>query len=147
MSFIDQITVTRSDLYTVKIDSGDIQRVTFNGSEGWGYDDLKMSPDGQQILHDPSARDPRAFVLDIQTLKVSQVFDYNEFKEIYPELVNEQFGANWSPDGSGIIFSMTKSEYDIYANLYRLDFQTKQITQLTNAPGHEMSADWWAPSN
>lgn len=142
-SLIDQSTVSRSDLYTVHIESGDIQRITYNGSDGWIYDDINVSPDGLQILHGTWARDPRAFILDVQTLGVSRALDYAKYKEVYPELVDEQFGANWSPDGNAIVFSMTTD--DIYTDLYVLDFQSEQITQLTSDPGHEMSADWWKP--
>ncbi len=142
-SFKDQLGTSRSDLYTAHVESGKIQRMTYNGSDGWGYDWIKVSSDGQKILHSPSARDPRAFILDVSTLEVSRVFDFAKYKEFRPELVDEQIGANWSSDGNAILFSMTTN--DIYTDLYVLDFQSEQITQLTNDPGHEMSADWRQP--
>ncbi len=142
-SSIAYSTVSNNDLYTVQIKSGNIQRITFNGSDGWRYDDIRISPDGLQVLHSPSSRDPVAYLLDVQTLEVSYVFAFARDKEFPPEFVDEQFRANWSPDGSAIVFSMTTG--DIYADLYVLDLQREQITQLTSDPGHEMSADWWKP--
>jgi Tol biopolymer transport system component len=143
-SSIAHSTVLRNDLYTVHIKSGDIQRITtFNGSDGWRYDDIAISPDGLHVLHSPSSRDPAAYLLNLQTLEVSYVFAFARNREIYPEFVDRQSGANWSPDGNAIVFSMGTD--NTQANLYRFDFQSEQITQLTSGPGHEMSADWWAP--
>ena len=145
-SWKGQITVLRSDLYIVDIDSGDIQRVTNNGSDGWAYQDIHVSPDGSKILHSQSVRYPGAFILDAQTLEVSNAldFDFSRYEDLFPGLINEPFDPIWSPDGNEIVLSLATEE-DREADIYRLEFQSLLLTKLTDDPGHERSADWWAP--
>ncbi len=144
-SWKDQITVMRSDLYTVDIDSGEIKRVTNTGVDGGAYQNINVSPDGSRILFSSSPRYPGSQILDIQTLDISNVFelDFSRYEELYPGLINESYKPDWSPDGNALVFSMETEESE--SNIYRLDFQSQHLTKLTNDPGYEMSADWWQP--
>ena len=44
--------------------------------------------------------------------------------------------VQWLPDGSGFLFSLFYVDLGFYSNIFKYDFSTADITQLTNFPGN-----------
>jgi Tol biopolymer transport system component len=116
------------EIFVVRADGSAARNITNVPANDWGPD---WSPDGSTIVFN-SDRDGglRGYFVnadgsDPRPVGVDQWFEY----------------PAWSPDGKRIVFeSAMGSNYEIFV----LDLETGQVTQLTNAPGDD-SWPVWSP--
>ena len=116
------------EIFVVRSDGTNPVNITNYPANDWGPD---WSPDGSTIVFN-SDRDGglRGFLVypdgsDLRPVGVDQWFEY----------------PAWSPDGTRIVFEgAIGSNYEIFV----LDVQTGEVTQLTNAPGDD-SWPVWSP--
>ena len=114
------------EIFVVRADGTRRRNITNNPANDWGPD---WSPDGSTIVFN-SDRDGglRGFYADpdgsnLRPVGVNAWFEY----------------PAWSPDGSRIVFEgAVGGNYEIYV----LDVETGEVTQLTDAPGDNSWAIW-----
>jgi Tol biopolymer transport system component len=72
-------------------------------------------------------------LIDVKTNEVTRIFETSDMKYF--------FGLSWSPDGQDLVFGLGK---DGPGNLYTVNTQTKEVTQITeNAEDNDPA---WSPS-
>ncbi len=102
---------------------GSKPRILFNGAKGTQIYSPAYSPDGSRILFGIFTGDSR----DIAMIPM----DGGEVHYLVQSACDER-DVSWIPDGSGVVFSSDRT--GIF-NIYKMDFDTNVITQLTNVIG------------
>ncbi len=114
--FKSQADFTKQEfqLFVANLDTGEIQQLTFTGSNG----DPIWSPDGDQIIF-TSNRDGSMdlYIMNKDGSDQRRLTDY-EGNELAP---------SWSPDGDRIAFVSTQDGND---EIYVLDIRTQEVTRL-----------------
>lgn len=113
----------RSDLYLYYLGEDKLSRLTFSN-----YPVLQptWSPDGNYIVY-VSERPQNGKFSGYRLVRFSMISGTEEVLEIFPgaDNVNPQY----SPDGNSIYFLSNK---DGFRNLYRYEFESRNVYQLTN---------------
>ena len=115
-----------TDVYLLDIGNGTVTRITNTSTMervyGW-------SPDGRYLAF---SRDDRIYVLNIETGEERN-------------LINSDEGfCRWSPDGSKILFASVR---DGNLELYLMNSDGSNQTNITNNPADDLYADWSPDGN
>lgn len=117
-------------IYTVNLDGSDLTQMTDFSSFG-----VAWSPDGSHLVfvaNDQNEQDNLSdiFSLDLSSLEITELLDTPTVRAA---------GARWSPDGTRIIFS---SNVNGQTDLYVMDGDGSNLTQLTDDPYDDTHPDW-----
>jgi Tol biopolymer transport system component len=115
------------NIFLKNLDTDEIVQLTKSGNNS----EPKWSPDGEKILY-LTWTDENQYDINIMD-KAG-----NNRKELLSTVANERM-ANWSPDGKNIVFV---SDSDGGDDIYVMNLETMDITQLTNFPGKKLFPSW-----
>jgi Tol biopolymer transport system component len=129
------------DTYQIRITdiTGKKDRKITDGDSGRFIDkNPEWSPDGKQILferHDKRFPVNGLWTVDPNTKKVKEV----------AQGFTRNLDATWSPDGSKIAFASNRDGGDL--DIYVMDADGTDVTQVTDLPGHEHAPSWSPDGN
>ncbi len=107
----------------VRLDGEGEPNVIFEGEKGTQFYAPQYSPDGKRVLMGMFTAGTR----DI----VSIAADGSDFRYLV-RTPNDERDARWLPDGKSIVFASDRTGV---FNIYRLDLDDDQVSQLTNVTG------------
>jgi eukaryotic-like serine/threonine-protein kinase len=95
----------------------------------------RWSPDGTQILYHSAdfAKPWRMFLISAQGGKPEQLLSENM----------AEMDANWSPDGSQLVFGRLVNGTTVTYNIYLLDMKTRQVSEVPGSKG--LFSPRWSP--
>ncbi len=117
-------------IYTIETDGSNLTQVTDFSSAVADW-----SPDGQRLVFNSDHRNEAPNVPDLYAMNV----DGTDLVELVDSPETLDFNARWSPDGSQICFSSDRAGA---INLFVMDADGSNITQLTTGDGTDQQPDW-----
>ncbi len=128
-----------NQIFSMNLDGSGLMQLTFFDNEAYSP---SWSPDGRKIVFSSgfmgSSAGPALFVMDANGENIKPV----KYMEDSIRVHKGDF-AQWSPDGIKLVYS----EYLGGVEIMVFDFETDEITQLTNAPASNSFPSWSPKSN
>ena len=123
------------DIYLMNLDGSNVRNLT--SSPGIDENAPAWSPDGMQVAFaaNPAGGQTDIWVMNIDGTGLKRLTDHQSV-DTYPA---------WSPDGASIAFASNRDDpANRHPDIYVLNLQTGQVTDLTNTPGVDENFPAWS---
>jgi len=142
---------TSYDLFTMDLSTMQETQLTNNVDQtGWFFYPV-ISPNGKQVVYSKNSNlgyKSELFVMDISGQNIKKISPMPQFKGNFNVAeYTIDMHASWSPDGKTIVFCSNRhyvSQYSIDVEIFTIDLNSFEITQLTNAYG-DSQHPWYSP--
>ena len=127
-----------SDIYTVNIVSGNMNKLTVEPSIDFIFDDVvpKWSPDRKKILYQEYIFDKKI------SQNITTIYTMNPDGSNKTLILDDVFAsdAGWTPDGKGITFSTLKNNR---RGLYLKNLESGEVKLLKDGENNLNDPSWW----